>query len=193
MGWAELEGIASRGDFDLSQHAKFSGKGLTYFDEDTKQHIVPWVIEPSCGVDRTFLALLTDAYDEETVEGEKRVVLRLHRDIAPYKVAILPLSRKETLVPLAKEVHAAVRSRWMTTYDDSQSIGRRYRRQDEVGTPFCVTIDFDSLEDKMVTIRERDSLSQIRVPIATLVNTLQAKLAGEEFLTLPPGGKIQKQ
>jgi glycyl-tRNA synthetase len=193
MGWAELEGIANRGDFDLVQHTKFSGKNLNYYDEETKEHIVPYIIEPSAGVDRTALAILCDAYDEDVADGEPRVLLHLHPSVAPIKVAVLPLSRKETLTPLAKEVYAELRQRWMVQYDEVQSIGRRYRRQDEIGTPFCVTIDFQSLEDKQVTIRERDSLRQIRVPIETLKNTLQAKLGGEDLFVLPDGGKVWKE
>jgi len=193
MGWAELEGIANRGDFDLVQHAKFSGKTLSYYDDETKEHIVPYIIEPSAGVDRTALAILCDAYDEDVADGEPRVLLHLHPSIAPIKVAVLPLSRKETLTPLAKEVFAELRQQWMTSYDEVQSIGRRYRRQDEIGTPFCVTIDFESLEDKQVTIRERDSLRQIRVPIASLKSTLQAKLDGEDLFVLPDGGRIWKE
>jgi glycyl-tRNA synthetase len=193
MGWAELEGIANRGDFDLVQHAKFSGKNLNYYDEESKEHIVPYIIEPSAGVDRTALAILCDAYDEDVADGEPRVLLHLHPSIAPIKVAVLPLSRKETLTPLAKEVYAELRQCWMVQYDEVQSIGRRYRRQDEIGTPFCVTIDFESLEDKQVTIRERDSLRQIRVPIDSLKNTLQAKLDGEDLFVLPEGGKVWKE
>ncbi len=193
MGWAELEGIANRGDFDLVQHASSSGKGLNYYDEEAKEHIVPYIIEPSAGVDRTFLALLCDAYDEDIAEGEKRVLLHLHPDLAPIKAAVLPLSRKEHLASFAEEIYADLRKQWMVQYDDAQSIGRRYRRQDEIGTPFCVTVDFESLEDKQVTIRERDSLRQIRVPIAELKNTLAAKLGGEDLFVLPPGGKIWKE
>lgn len=185
MGWAELEGIANRGDFDLRQHAQQSGKDLSYFDDETGERYIPYVIEPSAGVDRSALAFLVDAYDEEVVEGEKRVVLRLHRQLAPIKVAVLPLSRNERLVPLAKEVYKELRRHFMTQYDDAQSIGRRYRRQDEIGTPFCVTVDFQSLEDNQVTIRERDSMAQIRLPIKELVETLRAKLAGEAFATQP--------
>jgi len=188
MGWSELEGIANRGDFDLVQHAEYSGKDLSYFDEETQEHIMPYIIEPSAGVDRSVLAFLLDAYDEEQLEKEKRVVLHFHPTIAPVKVAILPLSRNEKLVPLAKGVYADVRGAFMTQYDDSQSIGRRYRRQDETGTPLCVTIDFQSLEDRQVTIRDRDSLKQIRVPIEVLKTTLRAKLDGEPIEVLPPGG-----
>lgn len=181
MGWSELEGIANRGSFDLTQHAKGSGKDLSYFDETSGEHIMPYVIEPSAGVDRSALAFLLDAYDEEILDKEKRVVLRLHPALAPIKVAILPLSKNEKLVPLSKEIHADLRQSFMTQYDDSQSIGRRYRRQDETGTPLCVTVDFQSLEDNQVTIRDRDSLKQIRVPIRALRATLIAKLAGEPF------------
>jgi len=154
MGWAELEGIANRGDFDLVQHAKYSGKDMSYFDEEAEEHIIPYIIEPSAGVDRSALAFLLDAYDEDVVEGERRVILRLHPALAPIKVAVLPLSRNEKLIPLSKEVYTEVRQAFMTQYDDAQSIGRRYRRQDEIGTPFCVTIDFQSLDDRQVTIRE---------------------------------------
>jgi glycyl-tRNA synthetase len=176
MGWSELEGIANRTDFDLKQHAQFSGKSLTYFDEETNEHIVPYVIEPAVGVDRTFLVLLYDAYREEEVKDEKRVYLALHPSIAPIKVAVLPLSRNEKLAPLAREVHAKLRPHFMTQFDDAQSIGRRYRRQDEIGTPLCVTVDFDSLEDNAVTIRERDSMEQTRVRIEELTAVLQEKL-----------------
>jgi glycyl-tRNA synthetase len=181
MGWSELEGVANRGDFDLTQHAKCSGKELSYYDAEAGEKYVPYVIEPSAGVDRSFLAFLVDAYDEEEIEGEKRTVLHLHHSLAPIKVAVLPLSRNEKLTPLAKEVFKQLCPSFVTDYDDSQSIGRRYRRQDEIGTPFCVTIDFESLEDKQVTIRERDSLAQIRVPIGELNKVIEAKLKGEAF------------
>lgn len=188
MGLSELEGVANRGDFDLVQHARDSGKSLTYLDEDSKEHIVPYIIEPSAGVDRSVLAFLCDAYDEEPDKDEIRVVLHLHPTLAPYKAAILPLSRKEPLAKVAKEIYAEVRQCWMAGYDDAQSIGRRYRRQDEIGTPYCITVDFQSLEDKQVTIRERDSMKQIRIPISELNNTLAAKLSGEPFEVLPAGG-----
>jgi glycyl-tRNA synthetase len=181
MGWSELEGIANRGDFDLTQHAKCSGKELSYYDAEAGEKYVPYVIEPSAGVDRSVLAFLVDAYDEEEIEGEKRTVLHLNPCLAPIKVAVLPLSRNEKLTPLAKEVFKRLCPSFMTDYDDSQSIGRRYRRQDEIGTPFCVTIDFESLEDKQVTIRERDSLAQIRVPTEGLEKVIEAKLKGEAF------------
>ncbi len=176
MGWSELEGVANRTDFDLKQHAEHSGKSLTYFDEESNQHIVPYVIEPALGVDRTFLVLIYDGYREEEVNGEKRVYLKLHPTVAPIKVAVLPLSRNEKLTPLAREVHARLRPHFMTQFDDAQSIGRRYRRQDEIGTPLCVTVDFDSLDDNAVTIRERDSMQQSRVAIEELVPALREKL-----------------
>ncbi len=181
MGWSELEGIANRGDFDLTQHAGASGREITYFDTESNEKYVPYVIEPSAGVDRSVLAFLIDAYDDEEIEGEKRTVLHLHPDLAPIKVAVLPLSRNEKLTPLARDVYRQICTGFVTDYDDSQSIGRRYRRQDEIGTPFCVTVDFDSLEDKQVTIRDRDSLAQIRVPIEELNAILEAKLKGEAF------------
>jgi len=183
MGWSELEGIANRGDYDLTQHAKVSGRELIYFDAEANEKYVPYVIEPAAGVDRSVLAFLIDAYDEEDVEGEKRTVVHLHPALAPVKVAVLPLSRNERLTPLAKSVHGKLCSRFVTDYDDSQSIGRRYRRQDEIGTPFCVTIDFESLEDNQVTVRDRDSLAQIRVPLEELNTILEAKLKGEAFDT----------
>ncbi len=192
MGWSELEGVANRGDFDLVQHASFSGKSLDYFDDDTKERFIPYIIEPSAGVDRSFLAFLCDAYDEEPDKEEIRVLLHLHPALAPFKVAVLPLSRREQLVKAAKEIYADLRQHWMISYDDAQSIGRRYRRQDEIGTPFCVTVDFQSLEDNQVTIRERDSMNQIRLPIAELRSTVEAKLSGEALFVLPPGGMIWK-
>jgi glycyl-tRNA synthetase len=193
MGWGELEGIANRTNFDLTQHAKHSGKALDYFDDETKERYVPYVIEPSAGVDRSALAFLCDAYDEEIAEGELRVVLRLHPTLAPMKAAILPLSRKENLVKIAKELFAELRKNIMVMYDDTQSIGRRYRRQDEIGTPYCITVDFQSLDDGQVTIRDRDSMNQIRVPIKSLPQIVSAKLIGEPFLELPYGGQIWKR
>ncbi len=176
MGWMELEGIANRTDFDLRQHSEASGVNLTYFDEEAGEHITPYIIEPSAGVDRPLLAFIVDAYRQEEVRGEKRVLLRLHPSLAPVKATVLPLSRNERLVPKAREVWALLRPHFMTQYDDAQSIGRRYRRQDEIGTPYCVTVDFDTLEDEAVTIRERDSMDQVRVPIAGLVEALREKL-----------------
>ena len=178
MGWSELEGIANRGDFDLKQHALFSGKSLDYYDEEAKETFIPSIIEPSAGVDRTILALLCDAYAEEPEKDEIRTVLHLHPAIAPVKVAVLPLSKKEQLAAIAREVYAGLRKRWNAAYDEAQSIGRRYRRQDEIGTPFCVTVDFQSLEDKQATIRDRDSMSQVRVPIAKIEDVLAERLLG---------------
>jgi glycyl-tRNA synthetase len=189
IGWGELEGIANRTDFDLNQHASHSGKDMSYYDDEAKEHFVPYVVEPSAGVDRSVLAFLADAYDEEPDKDDVRVVLRLHPALAPIKVAILPLSKNEKLLPLSQGIHHDLRSCWMVQYDNAQSIGRRYRRQDEIGTPYCVTIDFDTIEDNAVTVRDRDSMRQLRVPIAELRATLDAKLRGEAFDVLPPGGK----
>ena len=180
-GWTEVEGIAHRGAYDLTQHANHSGKKLTYFDPDTNEHIVPHVVEPAAGVDRIMLMLLLEAYDEEQLEGgDSRVVLRLAPGIAPVQVAVLPLSRKDTLDPTARKVWDLLRPFFRTQYDDAQSIGRRYRRQDEIGTPLCVTVDFDTLNDEAVTIRERDSMQQTRVPITGLVAALQERLMAME-------------
>jgi glycyl-tRNA synthetase len=177
MGWSELMGIANRTDFDLKQHAKFSGKSLTWFDEDRKEHVVPFVIEPSAGVDRALLAFLLDAYTEEEVRGDKRVVLRFHRELAPIKIAVLPLLKKRgDIVVRGHELRDGLARRWATVYDDTAAIGRLYRRQDEVGTPYCVTVDVKTVGDTekaevgdgKVTIRERDSMEQIRVPMDAL-------------------------
>ena len=179
-GWSELEGIANRTDYDLKHHGEATGQDLTYLDDETKERYFPYVIEPSGGVDRAALAFFLDAYDEEVDSSsgkkETRVVLRFHRHIAPIQVAVLPLSRNERLVPTAREVHALVRPQFASQYDDAQSIGRRYRRQDEIGTPYCVTVDFKSLDDKRVTIRDRDTMQQLRVPVVGLVNILRDKL-----------------
>jgi glycyl-tRNA synthetase len=175
-GWGELEGIANRGDFDLTQHAKFSGEDLTYFDQDADRRYLPHVIEPAVGADRAMLAFLLAAYHEEEVKGEKRIVLRLDRRLAPIQVAVLPLSRNEKLAPLTADIADAVRRNYMIDVDDAGSIGKRYRRQDEVGTPLCVTVDFDSLDDQAVTVRDRDTMEQARVPIADLVAELRRRL-----------------
>jgi len=177
-GWAELEGIANRTDFDLRQHSQASGRDLTFYDEETGEHIIPYVIEPSGGVDRAMLTFLLDAYHEEEVRKEKRVVLRLHKDLAPIKVAVLPLLRnRPEIVALAREITRTLKPHMMTVYDDTGAIGRLYRRQDEVGTPLCVTVDVQSLQDRAVTIRERDSMEQIRVPVAELKDVLLDKLS----------------
>jgi glycyl-tRNA synthetase len=175
-GWGELEGIANRTDFDLRRHGEFSGKDLSYVDDVTGERFVPYVVEPAGGVDRAALALLCDAYDEAEVKGERRTFLRLDKRLAPYKVAVLPLSKRDSLIGVAREIERMLRPHWMITYDETQSIGRRYARQDEIGTPFCVTVDFETLEDRAVTIRERDSMLQDRVPIADLVPALREKL-----------------
>jgi glycyl-tRNA synthetase len=180
-GWGELEGIAQRTDYDLTQHAKFSGEDLTYYDQENNERYVPYVIEPAAGADRATLAFLLSAYDEDeapTGDGkvEKRTVLRLDRRLAPIKVAVLPLSKNEKLTPLAHDIAGALRRHFMIDVDLAGAIGRRYRRQDEIGTPFCVTIDFDSLDDQAVTIRERDTMHQNRVAIDRLVQELHHRL-----------------
>jgi glycyl-tRNA synthetase len=177
IGWSELEGIANRGNFDLSRHAEYSGEKLEYFDQGTGERYVPHVIEPAAGADRATLAFLVDAYDEEQVEGEQRTVLRLHPRLAPVKVAVLPLVRKDGQPELAHEAHAALRRVMQAEYDEGGSIGRRYRRQDEIGTPWCVTVDHQSLQDRTVTVRERDSLTQERVAIDELPARLAQRLA----------------
>jgi glycyl-tRNA synthetase len=177
MGWSELEGIANRGDFDLTQHAEFSREKLEYVDSSTGERYVPHVIEPSAGADRAALAFMVDAYDEEQVEGRERVVLRLHPRLAPVKVAVLPLVNKDGQPELAREVYESLRRRLPAEYDAGGSIGRRYRRQDEIGTPWGVTVDHQSLEDRTVTLRDRDSLEQVRVPIDELAEQLDRRLA----------------
>src|SRR5581483_4707442 len=175
-GWDELEGIANRTDYDLKAHAAHSGEKLEYFDQATGERYVPHVIEPAAGATRTMMAFLLAAYDEDEIGGESRTVLRLDPRLAPYQVAVLPLSKKDTLTPVAREVLRLLQPHWMAEYDETQSIGRRYRRQDEIGTPYCVTVDFETLEDRAVTIRDRDSLEQVRVPIDSLVDELRARL-----------------
>jgi len=178
FGFKEFEGIHDRGDWDLSNHAKHSGKDLSYFDEKTKKKYIPNVVETSGGVDRSALVVLLDAYHEEKVRKETRVVLKLDKDLAPIKVAVLPLVRnKEEIVKKAKEVYEILKPHFMSMYDDTGSIGRLYRRQDEIGTPFCITIDFDTLEDKKVTVRDRDTMKQDRIAIDKLIDFLQDKLA----------------
>ncbi len=170
-GWAELEGIANRGDYDLRKHAEESKKDLSYFDQKNNEKIIPHVIEPSAGVDRTFFAVVSDAFCEEEVKGRKRTVLKLKPDLAPYQVAIFPLLKKnQELVKLAKNIFCDIKNKVPATYDDTASIGKLYRRQDEVGTPFCVTVDVDSLTDKKVTVRRRDSMAQDRVSIDKILD-----------------------
>ena len=184
-GWGEIQGIANRTDFDLKAHSERSGHSLTYFDQAENRRFTPYVVEPAAGVDRAVMTFLVDAYTEEeapTASGgtQKRVVLKLHPAIAPVKVSVLPLSRNERLVPLAREVYDTVRRSGavdgFVQYDDAQSIGRRYRRQDEIGTPLCITVDFDTLDDNAVTIRDRDTMEQARIPIASLSTELGARL-----------------
>ena len=177
FGWGELWGVADRTDYDLTQHIKTSGKSLDYFDQTTNERYVPYVIEPSLGVERLFLALITQAYDEEVVDAEKndtRVVMRFHPAIAPFKAAVLPLSKK--LSGEAEEVLSMLRKKFNVDFDDTGSIGKRYRRQDEIGTPFCITYDFDSKEDGCVTVRDRDTMEQIRLPISELCAYIEKKL-----------------
>ncbi|HEV3071506.1 MAG TPA: glycine--tRNA ligase [Solirubrobacteraceae bacterium] len=182
IGWSELEGIANRGDFDLKQHAKFSGEKLEYFDQASGERYVPHVIEPAAGADRATLAFLVDAYDEETVEregtgeGEHRTVLRLHPRLAPVKAAVLPLVKKDGQPELAREVYHELRKYVQAEYDDGGAIGKRYRRQDEIGTPFCVTIDHESVEHGTVTVRDRDFLTQERVDIDGLANEIARRV-----------------
>jgi glycyl-tRNA synthetase len=176
FGWGELEGIADRTDFDLKVHQEHSGQDLSYLDPETNERFLPWVIEPAVGVDRILITTLLDAYDEDQVKGETRVVLRLHRNTAPVQVAVMPLSKKEELIGPARDVLDRLRQHFRVEYDQTGgNIGKRYRRQDEIGTPFCVTIDFETIEDKAVTIRERDSMEQVRVPIEELVDRLKAR------------------
>ena len=179
MGWSELEGIANRGDFDLTQHAKFSGEKLEYVDSGSGERYVPHVIEPAAGVDRAMLAFIVDAYETEEVEGRDRTVLRLHPRIAPVKVAVLPLVNKDGQPEKAREIYEELRELMPAEYDTGGSIGKRYRRQDEIGTPWGVTVDHQTMEDDTVTLRDRDSLEQIRLPIASLGAELEARLKGD--------------
>ncbi len=175
-GWGELEGIANRGNFDLTQHSNHSGTKLEYFDQAANERYIPHVIEPAAGATRTMMAFLLSAYHVDEINGEERSVLRLHHRIAPYKVAILPLSKKPDLADKSNEIYRLVAQHFMCDYDETQAIGRRYRRQDEVGTPYCVTVDFETLNDGAVTLRERDSTEQIRLPISALIDTLRERM-----------------
>jgi glycyl-tRNA synthetase len=179
--FAELEGIANRTDFDLKTHSKHSGNDLSYFDQEKNERWTPYVIEPALGLTRAVLAFLLDAYSEDEAPDakgklEKRTVLRLDPRLAPVKVAVLPLSRNERLSPVARELAASLRGRWNVEFDDAQAIGRRYRRQDEIGTPFCVTVDFDTLDDQAVTVRDRDSMTQQRVSLSQVEGYLTDRL-----------------
>jgi glycyl-tRNA synthetase len=180
-GWGELEGVANRGDFDLTQHTKFSGEDLSYFDQENDRRYVPHVIEPALGADRALLAFLLAAYDEDEAPNdagklEKRTVLHFDPRLAPIKVAVLPLSKQEKLVPVAQELAGLLRPHFMIDVDAAGSIGRRYRRQDEIGTPACVTVDFETLDDRAVTVRDRDTMKQERVPMDGLVSYLQERI-----------------
>jgi glycyl-tRNA synthetase len=181
--FAELEGIANRTDFDLTTHSKHSGVDLSYFDQASGERYVPYVIEPAAGLTRAVLAFLLDAYSEDEAPNakgvmEKRTVLRLDKRLAPVKAAVLPLSRNADLSPKARDLAAALRRNWNVDFDDAQAIGRRYRRQDEIGTPFCITVDFDTLEDDAVTIRERDSMQQERIGLSQVEGYLATRLPG---------------
>jgi glycyl-tRNA synthetase len=179
MGWSELEGVADRTDFDLSAHARGAGKSLAIFDEASGEHITPYVIEPAMGVDRAVLTILLDGYTEEQVAGERRVVLRVAPSLAPVKVAVLPLLRnRPELVERARALTAELKPRMAAVYDDTASIGKLYRRQDEIGTPYCVTVDVDSLDDGAATIRERDTMTQERVALGAIPGRLTALLDG---------------
>ena len=176
-GWGELETISNRSDFDLKSHSKKSGRDLSYFDPAKNTRYTPYVVEPSMGADRSALAFLSDAYDQEGTGKQKRTVLRFHPDIAPFQVAVLPLSRNDSLVPTARSIYKSLITKFNTQYDDSQSIGRRYRRQDEIGTPLCVTIDFDTIQkDNSVTIRDRDDMGQIRVDKEKIVEAINDRI-----------------
>ncbi|NNN21219.1 MAG: glycine--tRNA ligase, partial [Acidimicrobiales bacterium] len=175
-GWGELEGIANRGDYDLNAHTKASGENLEYFDQAQKTRYFPHVIEPAAGATRAMMAFLLGSYTQDEIGGETRTLLKLHPRLAPYKIAVLPLSKKPELAELSMEVLRPLQNLWMCDYDETQSIGKRYRRQDEIGTPYCITVDFQSLEDGAVTVRERDTTSQERVKIVELTSFLHAKL-----------------
>src|SRR5690606_24242065 len=181
--WGELEGVANRTDYDLTTHSKASGADLSFFDQESGERYTPYVIEPSAGVDRCALTFMMDAYAEDEAPNakgkmEKRTVMRLDRRLAPVKVAVLPLSRNADLSPKARDLAAQLRRNWNVDFDDAGAIGRRYRRQDEIGTPFCVTVDFDTLEDDAVTVRERDSMGQERIALGQVESFLAAQLAG---------------
>jgi glycyl-tRNA synthetase len=178
FGWKELEGVHNRGDFDLGSHQKASGENLEYFDQAAEEHFIPWVVETAAGADRAAFTFLIDAYREEEVRGETRVVLGFHPDIAPYKVAVLPLLKKRPeIVEICHRLRADLATDMMAVYDDTAAIGKLYRRQDEIGTPWCITVDVDSLDDGAVTIRERDAMSQERVPLEGVKRLIVDRLA----------------
>ena len=177
FGFKELEGVHARGDYDLTQHSKFSGKDLSYLDPHTQQRYIPHIVESSVGAGRTFLAVLCEAYTEEELEGETRIVLKFPKKLAPIKAAVFPLLKnKPELVGKAREIHQLLRSEMMCEFDDNGNVGKRYRRQDEIGTPFCITVDFQTLEDNTVTVRDRDSMEQVRVSVSDLEGWITGKL-----------------
>jgi glycyl-tRNA synthetase len=177
FGWKELEGVHNRGDFDLSRHSEASGESLEYFDQATNEHVIPWVVETAAGADRAAFTFLIDAYREEEVRGEKRVSLALHPDLAPYKVAVLPLLKKRPeIVALCHEINTDLQRHTMAVYDDTAAIGKLYRRQDEIGTPWCITVDVDSLEDDAVTVRDRDTMTQERIPVEGVTRLILDRL-----------------
>ena len=179
FGWKELEGIHNRTDYDLSRHQEYSGKDLSYFDDATRERYIPYIVETSAGVDRTLLTCLIDAYEEEELEKEKRTVLRLHPQIAPIKAAVFPLVNRDGMPELARKIFEDLKGALKVFYDDSGAIGRRYRRQDEAGTPFCITIDSQTLQDKTVTVRDRDTMVQDRVPAQSLPAELKERIEGK--------------
>ncbi len=177
MGWQELEGIHNRTDFDLGRHAEYSGKDLTYLDDQSREKFIPYVVETSAGLSRSVLMALSDAYEEEEIkEGDVRTVMHFHPSVAPVTVGVFPLVKKDGIAEIAKEIEAGLREEFVTFYDQSGAIGRRYRRQDEIGTPFCVTVDYDTKEDKTVTLRFRDSMEQVRVPVAELADRIRKEI-----------------
>ena len=176
IGWKELEGVHNRTNFDLTRHQEYSGKDLTYFDDATRERYTPFIIETSAGVDRTLLTCLVDAYDEEKVENETRVVLRLNPALAPTKAAVFPLVNRDGMPEIAHKITQDLKKEMIVFYDDSGAVGRRYRRQDEAGTPFCITVDSQTLQDDTVTIRERDSMKQDRIPIGGLSAELKKRI-----------------
>jgi glycyl-tRNA synthetase len=176
FGWGEIEGVHNRTNFDLSRHEEYSGKTMKYFDEETKEKFTPFIIETSCGASRSFMAFLIDAYNEEEVNGEVRTILKFHPKLAPIKAAILPLVNKDGMPEVSREIETELRKNFKVFYDDKGAVGRRYRRQDEIGTPFCITVDTQTLEDKTVTIRERDTMAQERIPIDKITSYLIEKI-----------------
>jgi glycyl-tRNA synthetase len=181
FGWRELEGVHNRGDFDLSRHAAESGENLEYFDPATEEHFIPWIVETAAGADRATFTFLIDAYREEEVRGETRVSLALHPSLAPYKVAVLPLLKKRPeIVELCQKIRSDLSRSMLAVYDDTASIGKLYRRQDEIGTPWCITVDVDSLEDHAVTVRDRDSMTQERISVDRVVSLIRERLAAAE-------------